>query len=179
MNKPRTQDFARLTGLVVVLAAFASAASAVTIPTVPVGNLGNGNDPLTGNLYGGVGYAYNIGTTEVTVGQYTDFLNAVAATDTYALYNTSMGTDLRIAGQSPIAGRGGIADLSLAAVIQSASSRRSVFESTSFVRTCRDTSPVLRPSGEWRTSDSDPTTILERLPCRATQPRRARCISAR
>ena len=43
-------------------------AAAVTIDTVPVGNVGNANDPATGNLYGGVGYAYRIGTTEVTVG---------------------------------------------------------------------------------------------------------------
>ena len=54
------------------------AIAVVTISTVPVGNVGNANDPATGNLYGGVGYAYNIGTTEVTVGQYTAFLNAVA-----------------------------------------------------------------------------------------------------
>jgi hypothetical protein len=58
---------------------------AITISTVPVGDPGNANDPATGNLYGGVGYTYNIGTTEVTVGQYTAFLNAVAHTDTYSL----------------------------------------------------------------------------------------------
>jgi sulfatase modifying factor 1 len=70
---------------------------AITIETVPVGDLGNPNDPATGNLFGGVGYAYNIGKYEVTVGQYTAFLNAVAATDTYNLYNTSMATNLNIA----------------------------------------------------------------------------------
>jgi len=37
-----------------------------------------------------VGYNYNIGKYEVTAGQYTAFLNAVAATDTYGLYNASM-----------------------------------------------------------------------------------------
>ncbi len=77
-----------------------TSARAVTIPTVPVGNAGNGNDPLTGNLYGGVSYDYRIGTTEVTVRQYTAFLNAVAATDTYALYSTLMATDPNIAGIS-------------------------------------------------------------------------------
>ena len=40
--------------------------------------------------YGAVGYTYNIGKYEVTAGQYTEFLNAVAATDTYGLYNTNM-----------------------------------------------------------------------------------------
>ena len=56
------------------------AASAITIPTVLVGNPGNGNDPLTGSLYGGVADAYRIGTTEVTNAQYVEFLNAKAAT---------------------------------------------------------------------------------------------------
>ncbi len=75
-------------------------ASAITIDTVPVGDLGDGNDPLTGGLYGSVNYAYSIGTYDVSVGQYTAFLNAVAATDTYALYDTSMATYLNTAGIS-------------------------------------------------------------------------------
>ena len=45
--------------------------------------------------YGSVAYDYRIGTTEVTNAQYVDFLNAVAATDPYGLYNTSMGSDTR------------------------------------------------------------------------------------
>ena len=73
---------------------------AVTIDWVPVGNAGNANDPATGNLYGGVAYNYSIDKYDVTVGQYTDFLNAVAATDTYGLYNASMGTDPNINGIS-------------------------------------------------------------------------------
>ena len=75
-------------------------AQAVTIATVPVGNAGNAGE-LSGSGAGGygygpdricgsVGYSYNIGKYEVTAGQYTDFLNKVAATDTYALYNTTM-----------------------------------------------------------------------------------------
>jgi len=92
--------------LFAAVAALAIDARAITIPTVPVGNLGNANDPLTGSLYGGVNYAYRIGTTEVTVGQYTAFLNAVAATDTYALYNTSMATFLNIAGIARVGASG-------------------------------------------------------------------------
>ncbi len=65
---------------------------------VPVGNAGNPNDPGTGSLYGGVAYNYNISKSETTIGQYTQFLNAVAATDTYGLYNTNMATDLNVAG---------------------------------------------------------------------------------
>jgi len=69
----------------------ASIASAqITIPTVPVGNPGNAADPFTGNLYGSVAYSYNIGQSEVTNAQYAAFLNAKAATDTYALYSADM-----------------------------------------------------------------------------------------
>jgi formylglycine-generating enzyme required for sulfatase activity len=61
----------------------------VVIDTVTVGNSGNPDD-THGDGYGGVDYTYNIGKYEVTAGQYTEFLNAVAATDTYGLYHTSM-----------------------------------------------------------------------------------------
>jgi formylglycine-generating enzyme len=72
----------------------------VTYDLVPVGNPGNANDPATGDLYGGVAYDYQIGKYEVTIGQYTDFLNAVAKTDTYSLYSTDMGSDQNIRGIS-------------------------------------------------------------------------------
>ena len=41
---------------------------------------------------GGVDYVYSIGTYEVTVAQYAEFLNAVAASDPYGLYSESMGS---------------------------------------------------------------------------------------
>jgi len=72
-----------------VLMAVSWAQAEVVIETVTVGNPGNAND-IEGDGYGGVDYAYQIGTFEVTAGQYAEFLNAVAATDTYGLYNTSM-----------------------------------------------------------------------------------------
>jgi formylglycine-generating enzyme required for sulfatase activity len=65
----------------------AGTASAVVMETVPVGNPGNAAD---GTGYGAVASPYNIGKYEVTAGQYTEFLNKVAVTDTYGLYNTSM-----------------------------------------------------------------------------------------
>jgi formylglycine-generating enzyme len=72
----------------VALALLAGAASAaITIATVPVGNLGNAPD-TTG--FGEVDYAYNIGEYDVTSSQYTAFLNAVASTDTYGVYNSAM-----------------------------------------------------------------------------------------
>ena len=72
----------------VALALLAGAATAqIPIATVPVGNPGNAPD-TTG--FGSVPYSYNIGEYDVTAGQYTAFLNAVASTDTYGLYNSQM-----------------------------------------------------------------------------------------
>jgi sulfatase modifying factor 1 len=77
-----------------------SSLAAITIDTVVVGNPGNSGDTninVSGNP-GRVNYVYSIGTYETTAGQYTAFLNAVATTDTYDLYNTAMATDPNIAG---------------------------------------------------------------------------------
>ena len=79
---------AAVTGLLLVVA---TSGWAVTIDTVSVGNAGNTADTRYATPgYGSVAYEYNIGKYEVTAGQYTEFLNAVADTDTYGLYNTSM-----------------------------------------------------------------------------------------
>ncbi len=91
----------RLTAFVTVLALLASTAQAVTIETVPVGDPGNAGE-LSGEGAGGSGpdrisgavdYVYMIGKYEVTAGQYTEFLNAVADEDTYGLYNPLMYTN--------------------------------------------------------------------------------------
>ncbi len=85
----------------VVCVCLVSAASAVDIETVPVGNPGNAGE-WSGESHGGKGpdricgavdYEYNIGKYEVTAGQYTEFLNAVAATDSYGLYSEKMDVD--------------------------------------------------------------------------------------
>ena len=90
--------FKAMVSVCVVIGLLAGTASAVTIATVPVGNPGNAGE-LSGvgaggygsdAIVGSVGYSYNIGKYEVTAGQYTEFLNAVAKTDAYGLYNTSM-----------------------------------------------------------------------------------------
>jgi formylglycine-generating enzyme required for sulfatase activity len=73
----------------VLIAESMASAQPVTIQTVPVGNPGNAADPSTG--LGSVAYSYNIGEYDVTAGQYTAFLNAVASTsDPYGLYNLNM-----------------------------------------------------------------------------------------
>ena len=84
-----------LLGASFLFAPLAATATPITIDTVPVGNLGNAADPSTGNLYGSVSYDYRIGTTEVTNAQYAAFLNAKAATDPLALYNTNMDSNAR------------------------------------------------------------------------------------
>jgi len=63
------------------------ASAEVVIDWVTVGDAGNAAD-TTG--YGSVAEPYRISRFEVTNAQYTEFLNAVAVTDTRALYNTSM-----------------------------------------------------------------------------------------
>jgi sulfatase modifying factor 1 len=63
---------------------------------VPVGDAGNAADPTTG--YGRVTEAYRIGKYEVTIGEYTAFLNAVAADDPAGLYHPAMTNDTTSAG---------------------------------------------------------------------------------
>ena len=87
--------------VMIALLAIGSVAQAViTIETVPVGNAGNVGE-LSGlgaagfgpnATCGAVNYTYIIGKYEVTAGQYTEFLNAVAASDPYGLYNPEMTT---------------------------------------------------------------------------------------
>ncbi len=69
------------------LCAGAGRAGLVNYEMVTVADEGNAPD-TTG--YGAVDYEYRIGKYDVTVGQYAAFLNAVAADDTYGLYNTQM-----------------------------------------------------------------------------------------
>ena len=61
----------------------------IVIDLTLIGDAGNAADS-TG--YGSVGYDYYIGTYEVTVAQYTEFLNSAAASDLYGLYDERMGT---------------------------------------------------------------------------------------
>jgi formylglycine-generating enzyme required for sulfatase activity len=85
--------------LLVVLANAVAAANtiAVDIALSTVGDPGNLPDPTTG--YGAVPYTYAIGTYDVTLSQYTTFLNAVASSgDSYGLYTLGMASDLPTSG---------------------------------------------------------------------------------
>jgi formylglycine-generating enzyme required for sulfatase activity len=99
--------------LAALLCSAAASHALISIDFVTVGNPGNPNDPSDGDSntagiqnYGAVGSIYQIGTYEVTLLQYTAFLNAVAATDPYNLYNTSMATNVQSMGISRAGGPG-------------------------------------------------------------------------
>lgn len=78
--------------------------SDVYLDMVTVGNPGNHRDTRTG--LGNVEYSFKISKYEVTIRQYTNFLNAVAASDPYELYNPSMASDRTIAGIARSGSRG-------------------------------------------------------------------------
>ena len=77
------------------------AQSLVTIDTVTVGDAGNAADT---NGLGAVANVFAMGKYEVTIGQYTTFLNSVASVTSASyvvnLWNTNMATDLNVAGIS-------------------------------------------------------------------------------
>ncbi len=81
-----------------LLVAASASAQTVAIEWVTVGNPGNAAQSASnrnhgatgGDGYGAVAYEYQIGKYEVTNAQYAAFLNAVALTDSYGLYNSSM-----------------------------------------------------------------------------------------
>jgi len=105
-----------LSALAIALVTSSALAAPISIPTVPVGNAGNAPSGVTG--YGGVAYNYRMGTTEVTNEQYVAFLNAVATTDTYGLYQSNMGGDALggiersgVAGSYSYATKGGFGNL--------------------------------------------------------------------
>jgi len=85
-------NLAMAVALTVSLGLIHAADADVIFDWVEVGNTGNAADS-TG--YGAVGYRYGISPHEVTNAQYTQFLNAVAASDPNGLYNEDMGTDAR------------------------------------------------------------------------------------
>ncbi len=101
-REARMNGVVRFVAMILAVVACGSAARAIDVQTVPVGNPGNAGElPGAGvggtgedRICGAVNYAYRIGTVEVTAGQYVEFLNAVAVTDSYGLYHSAMDSDL-------------------------------------------------------------------------------------
>lgn len=79
-----------------LLALASPSAWAVSFTWLDVGDANNSDDTATG--FGGVAAEYRISSTEVTNAQYTEFLNAIAATDTFGVYDSNM--DITQAGSS-------------------------------------------------------------------------------
>jgi formylglycine-generating enzyme required for sulfatase activity len=65
-------------------------ASAFTSDFTTVGDIDNACDPQQAGCFGAVDHVYDVGKFEVSNAQYSEFLNAVADTDTHELYDTSM-----------------------------------------------------------------------------------------
>jgi len=80
-------------GTVAAILAAVPGALGVTIDFVTVGKPGNPSDASHIVGLGAVAYEYGIGMYEITVGQYCEFLNAVADDDTYGLYADAMWSD--------------------------------------------------------------------------------------
>jgi hypothetical protein len=82
------------------------ASGAVTIDWVFIGDPGNAAQSAAnrthsfsgGDGYGAVGYTYYMSRNETTIAQYTEFLNAKAASDPYGLWHSSMASNVDIAG---------------------------------------------------------------------------------
>ena len=89
-SAPAVAAFLLLAASVAQADVFNMPSGQTSLSFVAVGDPGNAAD-TTG--YGSVPYVYQIGKYDVTVAQYCQFLNAVAATDTYGLYNGNMAAE--------------------------------------------------------------------------------------
>jgi sulfatase modifying factor 1 len=67
-------------------------------PTWTSGSSGGSNCLNAAADCGSVPYSYYISKYEIANAQYAEFLNAIAGTDPYGLYNTDMGSDQRLGG---------------------------------------------------------------------------------
>ncbi len=73
-------------------------AGQTSVTLLTIGDPNNAPDPATG--LGSVPYAYAMSQYDTTVAQYCAFLNSVASTDQYGLYNPSM--QVPVLGEDPI-----------------------------------------------------------------------------
>ncbi|MBN2445911.1 MAG: SUMF1/EgtB/PvdO family nonheme iron enzyme [Phycisphaerae bacterium] len=81
----------RIIAVVTLSVSCAAVLANIEIETVTVGNPGNvADDQMQSPGHGAVIHSFNMAKYEVTAGQYAEFLNAVAQTDAYGLYNDEM-----------------------------------------------------------------------------------------
>ncbi len=74
-----------IVGLAASVAASATAQAQTSIDLVTIGHPGNASELSGDRMVGGVDYSFLMGKFEVTNGQFIEFLNSVATTDTYGL----------------------------------------------------------------------------------------------
>ncbi len=89
------ERFLRSFTIIAALLTAADDAHAVAIDWVTVGDLDNDWDVQPQGAFGKVTYEYRISKHEVTNAQYVDFLNDVATSDPFALYDADMGSSSR------------------------------------------------------------------------------------
>lgn len=92
MNK----HFFKYSFFLVILCSSFNVNALVSYDLVTIGDPFNSSDQTTG--FGSVDHIYKIGKYTVTIEQYTEFLNAVAQTDKYFLYNSAMSEAKNTAG---------------------------------------------------------------------------------
>lgn len=85
-------------GVVLGLMLAAMQCRCVRAGTIDWGTIGDAGNASAPSGFGAVGYDYRIGRYEVTISQYAEFLNAVAAADPYGLYTPAMATNSNVAG---------------------------------------------------------------------------------
>ncbi len=90
----------RFLTLLAALATVSLVTPALAVVNIGYVNVGNINNVADSTGYGSVAYNYKIAKNETTIGQYAEFLNAVAKSDPYALYNPNMASITHIAGIS-------------------------------------------------------------------------------
>ena len=99
VSRYHVDSFKMINGGLRTLLGLCMAAAAVALPNPaafgePVGEwatVGDAGNAPDANGKGAVPYVFRISKTELTIGEYTTFLNAVAASDPYDLYNPRMG----------------------------------------------------------------------------------------
>jgi sulfatase modifying factor 1 len=101
------RQFAVVVSLALLAASFSATPARAELVTIDWVTVGDPNNAADDTGYGTVTESYRIGKYEVTIQQYTNFLNAAAKSDPYFLYNTSMATNLNIAGISRSGTSGG------------------------------------------------------------------------
>ena len=120
----------------------------------PLSKVGDPGNKADANGVGAVAQSFSIGTYEVTIQQYCEFLNAVARTDTYELWSQAMSSSLSAAG---IARAGSPGSYTYSVIDNAGSSANRPVSSVSWLDAARFANWVANghPSGEQTASTTE------------------------